>query len=397
MVFLTALRIDDVTTGEEIQVAPLPPPHSLFSSSVAPDMSPVVDSESRSNPDATTSQSSHTSSRAPLPSMPIPAAPRRAGPPRKKSARNLRAEGKVQDKEVHQVPLAPVEASEEPFDDERNLMQQESSLPDGLGAGSEHEEQGSSAQHGASDTREAVSEQGSDPLPEEGSRISAPASMKVNDEAIHPKEGIHEASHELATDMVEGTETDGTNIPQQEIEMHPSTLDDPTAQNMVNVIDTHDSHEPSYSAVDEPEVSEPAKSEVVLSGEQPANVDSTIPLVGQYSTLDPESESNGHHAFTSVVPSHVPIEPPADKTETETAGVPEPEPQTPIVSQGQTEEEADRRKRIAERLAKMGGRNPFSASPLGGLGPSIQGSGDEPHEVDHVVSHEESKHEGRSL
>lgn len=385
---LTLSHIDDVATAGESQAAPLPPPPSQLS----PAATSAVESDPHPNPDAMASQPSHASARAPLLSMPIPAAPRRAGPPRKKSARNLKAEEKVHDKETPQVPLAPAEAPTEPFE-APNMTQQEPSVPVGPAVEAEHEEQEPSVQHDTSDTPEAVSGQVSNVLPEEGIQI-APASVEVTDEELvskSPKEPIHEASHQMATDIDRGMSTDDTPT-------HTSIVDVPTFQDMPQVTDAPESNAPSHSLVDDSSVSESSKSQIVLSGEGPADVDSMMSPVGQSSEPNPESEVN---TSISVVPADEPTG--ESSEEAETAAVPDPELQAATIPQDQPEDnEADRRMRIAERLAKMGGRNPFSANPSDILGPSIKGSGDKPHEVDNVLSHEESSveestHVGRSI
>lgn len=363
-------------TAEESGAVPSPAPPSPSSPDPVLELTPIVDSEAHLNLDPASSESSHPSSHMPLRTMPIPAVPRRTGPPRKKSALNLKAKAKVDGQESFGGSVVPAEALVEPTEAPQ------------LSSTTQHESSSLSAGEGAK----------RDPIIA-SKAINAPPSVGVTDggelaQAVlqSPNKAINEAKHVNITVVDGEQQIEDPNISKPERGTHTSTVEASTTKDMQNIIEQHDSNEPELSRL--------LHSEMVLSGEQHVDIDSTMTLVEHSSEPTPEDEASPSTAV--FLTDELTEEPP----ETETALVRtqgESDYQARAVTKEQTEdEEAERQRLIAERLAQMGGRNPFSSTPFGVVGPAKNISGDESHEVVDASSHEqtsveEDKNKGRSF
>ncbi|KAF8508215.1 hypothetical protein JB92DRAFT_642772 [Gautieria morchelliformis] len=373
------LVADDAENAEEMKEAPLPPPSM---SSPTLELPPVVASESHLISD-TTSQSSHTSSRSPPTSMPIPAAPRRAGPPRKKG--NLKAETMVQDQEPVEVPSVPAEAAEVvETPSSHSAMPQP---PPAVSQGAEPE-QDLSQQLDVTDSHEPVSDHASAPAKaEDRFTASAPVESIDDDELVRrdpefSQEPVHEESQDVLADIAGESQMEDTHTPEVELETHAPTFTVPIVQDTKHVTETRDFEELPSSLVNEPEPHSSPTSDRAVNVERP--VDTPAAHSSEPSLV------MGTIISTAAVLAHEPAEVAAEDTETGTLEEQgESEPSAAVTEDQTDDEEADRRRRIAERLAKMGGRNPFSTSPFSATGPARKVSGDKPYETDNISSHEE--------
>jgi hypothetical protein len=374
--------LDDADKAEEMKEAPLPTP-----SMPTLESPPVVASESHLISD-TTSQSSHTSSRSPPTSMPIPAAPRRAGPPRKKSARNLKPEAIVQDPEPPKVPSVPAEAEEVTETPSSPSVTQQS--PPAVNQEAEPE-QDLSQQLNVTNSHEIVFDHPSAPSPPEDHLTTSDLVASIDDDELvrrdpeFSQEPDHQESRDALADITEESQMDDTQTPRLELETDAPTITIPIAQDTENVAETHDFEELPSSLVHEPEPHTPSTSDRSVYVERLVDT----PMFPSAHSSEP-SPAIGTIISTAAVPTHDPPEVAAEGIEDGTSeNHGESEPNAAMTEDQTDDEEADRRRRIAERLAKMGGRNPLSASPFSATVPPRKVSGDKPYEAVNI-SHEES-------
>lgn len=280
--------------------------------------------------------------------------------------------------------------------------QHETSPAADQGPGSDHE---LSAETDSAYVHEARSDQDLNTVAEIGGHAGLAVKEDVIDDddlvqRIHesPEEAIPEGPHELTTDVNERPQIDVSHIP--EPETHTPTVEASAAHETQTISEPRVYEGLSSLLVDKQELHELSDFEASAGDEQGAEVDNRMTRADNSSDLSPVISTI---VSTVAVAAHEPIEvvsegsqlaPILDRRESE--------PQIMAVENSVEDEEADRKKRIAERLAKMGGRNPFTVG-LGVAAPPGHIGGDEPHEpVRHVSSYGESTigeqtYAGRSL
>ena len=367
----------------------------LPQSPLSPSTSP---SESRPNLDSSRSQSSLASALSPPTSMPIPAAPRRAGPPRKRSARNIKAEAKKHDQTYPEVLSIP---SGTPAD-----LVVSSQIDD---AASTIAEEAHAQKEPGSAPEEAIGAQDSQPAPKLATISKDPENLSATSSPVH---AVKEA--EPVNEAPESPDV----IREQPTELLPDVpgkdaLPSPEPSPRVNapVPDVFilaperaaESEEPSETTGPFMETSQHGEPDpkLVMNDQDPADATVTSPVYDARDTTDivqsPVIESGTHMALAPG-----PVGPESPEPDVEVAIHGSKQLHGTTVEAETEDDETARRKRIAERIAKMGGQNPFAAGSFGARAPPRKVSGDEFQETLSVPSLEESStidndEEGRSI
>ncbi|KAF8575482.1 hypothetical protein K439DRAFT_1655459 [Ramaria rubella] len=403
---------DDEVTSENTGATPLPPLPVLSTSDI--ESPSVADPESHPTSIITSSsQTSPASSRSPPSSMPIPAVPRRAGPPRKKSSRNLKTEAKKQGESSSESPLAtpelhtnidtapvvalttPSESARQGFAQEDDLTAEHDTLqePAPVYAFNTNDHTTASIPIQSSDEREIVQKAVESPeeiVDQQTHEISdGPVSQPAND-SLDLVDGRHTPTEEVvvrnhAEDVAESHEHD----PSPELSTTDSKIQEP--------------QEPGTPARDKQFIDDKLQA-LDIESENPDRPTISSPVLESGTPAAPAYEPIEEHRDIIATPVrlHAPDDEdaetallqdlivPKENTETREQVEPEKTP-APIAAESETEdEEAARKKRIAERMAKMGGRNPFSTSPFFGVAGPAKKVVDEQPEIHETSSPNES-------
>ena len=290
--------------------------------------------------------------------MPVPAVPRRAGPPRKKGSAKSPSPVPTPpigglDKELtsEQAPsdaaVAPVlEADISREDDKPAAVQDEPQAePEAV---AQHDEPPAAQEERQAEV-EVASNKEHTPTNEKGSP-PAPSADDVVATSTHPGEGA------ALKDSPDTVVLPGASLPDE------ATEDLPKAASNAKLPDSEEKQveDVFYEAVEEVSTSTP-----------PAAAAPTLPVPGPKSlepaataaSTAPATDTSTSPIFPSSPPpiaAHSPVASPATVVSPKFSVEPDSESAAPAEEE---DDEATRRKRIAERVAKMGGLNPFGAQP----------------------------------
>lgn len=285
--------------------------------------------------------------------MPLPAAPRRAGPPRSRSARNIKTQAAKQDDEMPILPPADshAEAAVAPTPlveaDAEAVLSTEESAQQQPALVSDH-----------SVIKDEV-EKEREPVVEDSEDI-APVSL-VQDEVLSGTE-----RQQTPGDVPHLNEQDKKphvpTVPQEDDEAPPESRPEIEACISPTIARERDEAQtlPESSMVP---LAEPNDSPAVMNA--PSSEESIHPTTSSFdekltdvtAVESPASSANIEHS----TPTHI-----AEPETFRSSGHPEStivDSEESVVTKEETEGEDARRRRIAERMAKMGGRNPFASGP----------------------------------